>query len=206
MRGRGVVLGVLLLSAVPACGGGGLVRLPDSALLGLPPEGRRWVFDAENAIVAALDGVDVAGEGVREADEALGRAERSLKAAEQRQRERGTDLGVQAARARLEWARLARRIAGERLELARNKVRKARADLELDKARLVVAYDLVAVRGFTLQPYEQQAQAAQGRVDAVQKGLDELGKKLQAQEEQMQQARQRYVAQTGDHDSGVWLE
>ena len=206
MRGRAVVLGVLLLAALPGCGGGGLVRLPDSALLGLPPDGRRWVFDAENAIVAALDGVDVAGEGVREADEGLARAERSLKAAERRQKERGTDLGVQAARARLEWAQRARRLADERLALARTKVSKARADLELDKARLVVAYDLVAVRGFTLQPFEQQAQAAQARVDAVQKQLDVLGKKLQEQEEQMQQARQRYVAQTGDHDSGVWLD
>jgi hypothetical protein len=206
MGGRGMILGVVLLGALPACGGGGLTRLPESALLGLPNEGRRWVFDAENAIVAALDGVDVAGEGVREADEQIARAERSLKAAEKRQREKSTELGVQAARARLEWARLQRRIADERLELARTKVRKARADLELDKARLVVAYDLVAVRGFTLQPFEQQAQAAQGRLDAVQKGLDMLGKKLQEQEEQMQQARQRYVAQTGDHDSGVWLD
>ena len=206
MGGRGMILGLVLLGAVPGCGGAGLTRLPESALLGLPNEGRRWVFDAENAIVAALDGVDVAGEGVREADEQIGRAERSLKAAEKRQKEKSTELGVQAARARLEWARLQRRIADERLELARTKVRKARADLELDKARLVVAYDLVAVRGFTLQPFEQQAQAAQGRLDAVQKGLDALGKKLQEQEEQMQQARQRYVAQTGDHDSGVWLD
>ncbi|MCS6912516.1 MAG: hypothetical protein RMK29_04500 [Myxococcales bacterium] len=202
MRTWAAVFGVILVASCR----GGFVRVPDRALTGLPTEGRRWIFDAENAVVAALDGVDIALEGVREADEQRMRAERSLRAAEQRRKSIGTDLGVVAARSRLTWAQLGQQLARERLELARDKVRKARADLELDKARLVVAYDLVATRGFRLQPFEEQALAAARRVEARQRQVEALARKLQQQEEQMQQAQRRYIAQTGDHDSGVWLD
>lgn len=202
MRARAAVFGVILVASCK----GGFVRMPDKALIGLPSEGRRWIFDAENAVVAALDGVDVAMEGVREADEQRARAERSLRAAEQRRKSIGTDLGIVAARSRLAWAQLGQRLARERLELARDKVRKARADLELDKARLVVAYDLAATRGFQLQPFEAQALAATRRVEARQREVEALARKLQEQEDQMEQAQRRYIAQTGDHDSGVWLD
>ncbi len=211
MRQRGHLGPYLLLSAGLLAGcGGGLLRLPDSALLGLPAEGRRWVFDAENAVVVALDGVDVAGEGLREAETQVARADKGLKVAQTKNQaggdRQGAELGVQAAQAQLAAANGQRELAEEQIRLAREKVKKARADLELDKARLVTTYDLVAVRGFSLQPYEAQVQDTARRVESAQKQTDALAHKLQEQQEQTQNARQRYIAKTGDFDSGVWLD
>ncbi len=196
-------LAALLLLA--GCGGG-LRRLPDSALAGLPPDGRRWIFDAENAIVVALDGVDLVKEAVRDEETQVARAQRSLKAAQQQERQRGTDLGVQAAQARLDLAVLRRRLAERKLGIARLKAQKARADLELDKARQVVLYDLVAMRGFRLQPFTVQAQQAAQQVEEAQRQMEAMGKKLVEQEARLYEARQKYIAKTGDHDSGVWLD
>lgn len=200
---RAPLIGALVLFCAAGCGGG-LVRLPETALLGLPTEGRRWVYDAENAIVAALDGVDVAQEELREAVQQTERAQRSLQLA-QAQKERGA-LGVQAAQERLRLCQMQRDLAEQRLVVARRKVGKARADLELDKARLVVTYDLLAVRGFSLQPYEAQAQGAARRVESAQGQAEALAHKVQEQEDRAHKARQSYIAQSGDHDSGVWLD
>lgn len=201
----GLYLWVALL--LSACGHGALgVRLPEQALLGLPPEGQRWVFDAENAVVVALDGVDIAQEDLRAASAAVERAQRSLEIARKHEREKGTDLGVRAARERLRGAELAQDLARQRVEVARAKVRQARAGLELDKARLVVTYDLVAVRGFQLAPFLSQSQEATQKVEAEQQRAESLSRKLQEQEEQARKAREEYIARTGDYDSGVWLD
>jgi hypothetical protein len=201
---RAQLIGALVLFCAAGCGGG-LLRLPDTALLGLPTEGRRWVYDAENAIVAALDGVDVAKEELREAVQQTERAQRSLQLSQQAQKDRGP-LGVQAAQERLRLCQLQRDLAEQRLVVAKRKVGKARADLELDKARLVVTYDLLAVRGFSLQPYEAQAQDAARRVDSAQAQAEALAHKVQEQEERAHKAQQSYIAQSNDHDSGVWLD
>lgn len=197
---------LVLCFSLAACADGGLRRLSPGALRDLPAEGRRWIFDAENAVIVALDGVDVANEGVRDAAAHVARAERGLKTARAQQAKRGTGLGVAAAQSRLDWALLQQKLAEEKVRLARAKVYQARTALELDRARLVTAYDLVAERGFSMQPFEAQAQAAARQLEAQQKQVDALGKKLLEQAEKVYRTRQQYVAQTGDHDSGVWLD
>src|SRR5205823_2965459 len=99
---------------------------------------RRWGVFASLLLIAGCGGDEEAH---------VARAQRSLKAAQKQQQKRGTDLGVQAAQARLDLAVMRQGLAEKRLGLARLKVHKARAELELDKARQVVLYDLVAVRG-----------------------------------------------------------
>lgn len=206
MRGRQPPLVAALLLALAACSGRSLQQLPDEALKDLPVEGRRWVFDAENAVVAALDSVDVAREQAAEAAEQLAGAQRSLKAARAQQPRRGTELGVQAAKAHESLLEMRLQVARERVQLARLRVRKARADLELDKARLVVTYDLAAVRGFSPKVYEAQAGTQAQAFTEQQRRVDALFKKAQALEEEARGARARYIAHSGDHDSGVWLD
>lgn len=195
----------LCVLAGPGCGAS-YRQLPDTALRDLPVEGKRWLYDAENTVVAALDNVDVARESLREADERIAAARRSIKAAEKQRATRGTDLGVKAAEERLRLAEAQRELAQARVELALARVRKARLDLELDKARLVVNYDLVAERGFTLQPFEAQATTGQADAERARQAFDAQAKKLEAQVEKTREARKAYIAQTNDHDSGVWLD
>lgn len=198
---------VTALLTVAGCGEAHpMLRLPEGALSGLPTEGQRWIYDAENAIVVALDGVDQAKEGLQEADQLITAAAASLRAAKAQQARRGTDLGVQAAQARQQQAELQRSLWLGRLALARAKVYKARADLELDRARMVVQYDLVAVRGFQLRPYEEQAAAAARAVDERRRAEAALQQKLRDGESAWQKAHARYVEKSGDHDSGVWLD
>lgn len=181
-------------------------QLPERSLSGLPLEGRRWLFDAENTVVAALDAVDVAREAREEARGRQGHARRAVELAQQQAGRRGTELGVSAAQQRLALCDVQLQLAEARLRLARARVRKARLDLELDKARLIVRYDLVAERGFSLQPFEAQAASAQGAADATLREVEALAQKVLAQEDRARAARQQYIAKTGDHDSGVWLD
>ena len=62
------------------------------------------------------------------------------------------------------------------------------------------------MRGFSIHPYEVQAQEAALSVAAAQRQTDALASKAKEQQEETQKARQRYIAKTGDFDSGVWLD
>lgn len=196
------LLGLALFS-LAACGSSSLSEtVSSSKLKDMSRQGQLWVYDAENGIVVALDRLD-------EARDEFYRVRRSLKLADKRidaAEKRGKSLGVSVAEAWREHLQALRKWAISRVRLERLGVTTARAAVELAKAQVIQREDLLGGKNFDVKKFADQLQKLQEEYNSRMKLVRKRRRYARQLEGRWRKLRMRYVAQTGDHDSGLWID
>ncbi len=188
---------------VGACGGSSLsVTVSSSKLKDSSRQGQLWVYDAENGIVVALDRLDEARDEYYRIRRQLELADKRIDAAERR----GKSLGVSVAEAWREQLRALRKWAISRVRLERLGVTTARAAVELAKAQVIQREDLLGGKDFNVKAFADQLQKLQQEYTSRKKLVRKRRRYARKLEDRWRKLRMRYVAQTGDHDSGLWID
>ncbi len=185
------------------CGGSRLSKTvnPDK-LKEMSRQGQLWVYDAENEIVVALDKLDEAKDALVTIRRRIQEAERILKAAEKRNNRAGVEMAEQWLKyleSTEEWAKA-------RTENYRLGVVVAQAAVELAKAQVVNREDLLGGKDFSIKVYQEQYNRLKSTFEQEEKLVSNLRKVAREKEAQWWILRQRFIAQTGDYDSGLWIE
>jgi hypothetical protein len=185
-----------------ACGGpSASLRVSEKVVGQFPPDARLWVYDAENEIIIALDNRDAAQARVTATERDVDRAKVAEGAAKGRAGADGP------GRARVAWHEARRDHAESLVEAAEVSVICARAALELAKAKLVVRFDILGDdRKFSVKAFEKQHDVCARNLQARQTKAGTLRDRAKKAEEEWRKARQDYIARTGDHDHGLWID
>jgi hypothetical protein len=175
----------------------------------LPLDGRQEIFDAENDLVIALNRVDLARDqlkGVRAAEDGLDDIQKNCE-------RRLTAIPAQAGnipamrkvlRTERDYLDARADVATAEVAVAEQEVRIARSRLDLVKQRQLVRIGkapLGSLKAFEQAIDDQEAKGKQVRSTSLDlrtkaQGLLDLWKYSQAE----------YAGQTGDWDSGIWLQ
>lgn len=198
-----VIVSATLGLVYTGCGGKSISHTVDpDKLREMSRQGERWIFDAENEIVVALDKLD-------EAKDILARTKRRINEAEEaveRSEKRKSRLGVEVAEGWLAYLESLEEWAEENIEHQRLGVVVARATVELAKAQVINREDLLGGKGFDMKDYQEQYDSLKAEFETEQKRIDKLRKRARKREKKWWTLRRRYVAQTGDYDSGLWID
>jgi hypothetical protein len=203
---RLAAFGPVLAVALTAGCGAGAIELTREEYDRLPREYRQEIFDAENDVVIARNRFD-------EATERAASAERAL-----------TDLGPK-------WERTSQRLSRSRLsamvpsahnvydmnvacatalvDVAHAAIRKAEVDARLSRARLhlVRQRQLARIGRATLaslKPLEDAVADLERSLKVASSEEVESRARVQTRLNAWKSAEDRYVAATGDYDTGVW--
>ena len=175
----------------------------------LPRDARQEIFDAENDVIIARNRQDEAGERFRalhaamdQVDERQGRSEKRLSSSP------GGASRVSAlrrvTRAEQDYLEARLDVADSDADVAEQEVLTARARLDLVKQRQLVRIGkapLASLKDFEKAIEAQEAQGKQRRASAL-----DLRSKAQTRLDAWKAAQDGYASQTGDFDSGVWIE
>jgi hypothetical protein len=197
------ITATLLVTALAACGGARLSHTVDEdKLRDMSRQGQIWVHDAENEMVVALDRLDEAKDElsavkrrIREAEEAVERSE----SGKSRQAVQVAEGWLVALEGLENWAKALVKL--QRLGLV-----VARASVELAKAQVIQREDLLGGKDFNVGDYQAQYNRLKGMYDKRHRFVDALRRKARKKEERWWTLRRRFTAQTGDHDSGLWID
>jgi chromosome segregation ATPase len=195
----------LLLAAALSTGGCGTSlshTVDDSTLRDMSRNGRLWVYDAENEIVVALDQLDEAKDELRGVRYRLKRAERSQDKIEKK----GNALAEQMAEARVDFLEALEEWAEAEVRFRIFGILVARAQVEYAKAQVIQREDLLGGKDFSPADYKQQAEELTAEQEARKKRVAKLRRAARKMEAKWWRARRRFVAQTGDHDTGLWID
>jgi chromosome segregation ATPase len=165
-------------------------------------QGQVWIYDAENEIVVALDKLDEAKDIMAKTKRRIKEAERSVELAEKR----NNRLGVEVAEAWLAYLEALEEWSEENIELMRLGVVVARATVELAKAQVINREDLLGGKGFDMGDYKEQYTSLKDEFDTEHKRVKKLRKRARRRNKKWWTLRRRFVAQTGDYDSGLWID
>jgi hypothetical protein len=199
--GRGLLVTALLLAV--GCGGSSLdVTVSASKLKDMSRQGQLWVYDAENGIVVALDRLDEARDEFYRIRRELKLADKRIDAAEKR----GKSLGVSVAESWRTHLEALRKWAISRIRVERLGVTTARAAVELAKAQVIQREDLLGGKDFNVKEFADQLQKLQEEYNSRRKLVRKRRRYARRLEGRWRKLRMRYVAQTGDHDSGLWVD
>ena len=186
-----------------ACGGTSLRHtVTTKSLAEASREGRLWIYDAENEIVVALDRLDEALGELRTVRQQMSRAERAI----ERLEKRGSRGAVQLAEAWLVYLEAMEEWAEANVALCRKGLIVARAAVELARAEVIQREDLVAGKDFSVQLFQDQYKELNDEFGHRRKSVAGLRQQARTKETQWWSLRRRVVAQTGDHNSGLWIE
>jgi chromosome segregation ATPase len=165
-------------------------------------QGQVWIFDAENGIVVALDKLDEAKDHLANTRRRIKEAQKAVERAEKRR----SRLGVEVAESWLTSLEALEVWAEDNIDLHRFGIVVARSTVELAKAQVINREDLLGGKGFAIRDYQDQYNELKGEFDAMKKKVDRLRKRARKREKRWWTLRQRFVAQTGDYDSGLWID
>ena len=175
----------------------------------LPRDARQEIFDAENDVTIARNRHDEAKDRLRalkvaldQLDERQGRSEKRLSA---------TPAGPsrvsalrQVTRAEQDYLEARQEVAESDLEVAEQEVITARARLDLVKQRQLVRIGKVSLA--SLKDFERAIEAEEARGKQKRASSLDLRSRAQTRLDAWKAAQQGYASQTGDFDSGVWIE
>ena len=175
----------------------------------LPRDARQEIFDAENDVIIAHNRQDEAEERIRalraamdQLDERQGRSEKRLSSSP------GGASRVSAlrrvTRAEQDYLEARLDVAESDTDVAEQEVVTARARLDLVKQRQLVRIGKVpqaSLKDFEKVIENQEAKGKQRRASSL-----DLRSKAQARLDGWKAAQEGYAGQTGDFDSGVWIE
>jgi hypothetical protein len=210
MRTREATLHLLLMSllllgaeVLSACGGSSLSNtIDEDKLKEMSRDGQVWIFDAENEIVVALDRLDESEDFKVKNKRELSDAEQALKSAEKR----NSRLGVEMAEAWIQYLEAMDDWADARIDGNKVGVVVALALVELAKAQVINREDLLGGKGFSIKDYQDQYNQLKNDSEKERKVARDKRKIARKLEEKWWKLRERFVAQTGDYDSGLWIE
>lgn len=193
----------LLAPSWLACSGTRLSHtIDDKQLRDMSRQGQLWVFDAENEVVVALDQLDEARDTLRDVQRRLKLAEAAKESAERRDR----PLAVRVAEAQIEFLEALESWAEEDVQLRRLGVTVARAMVELAKAQVVRREDLLGGKNFSLKDYQKQHDDLLAEAQSLQKQVNQSRREARTKEAGWWRMRRQYTAQTGDYDTGLWID
>jgi hypothetical protein len=205
-RGSAIVLHVaafcLLALFLLGCGGGLSHTVKDSYLKDMSRQGELWIFDAENEIVVALDKLDEAKDMLAHIRRRIKYAQKGIEKAEKR----GNRLGVDVAESWLAYLEKLEEWAEDNIDLQRFGIVVARATVELAKAQVINREDLLGGKGFDRGDYQEQYNTLRDEFLEMKKKVDAMRKRARKRERKWWKLRGRFVAQTGDYDSGLWID
>jgi chromosome segregation ATPase len=199
---------VVILLLVGACGTSApsLSRVERERL---PRDARQEIFDAENDVIIARNRQDEAEERIRalraaldQLDERQGRSEKRLSSSAGRTSRVSALRKVTRAEQDYLEARLD--VAESDADVAEQEVVTSRARLDLVKQRQLVRIGkvpLASLKDFEKAIETQEAMGKQRRASSL-----DLRSKAQARLDAWKAAQEGYASQTGDFDSGVWIE
>lgn len=175
----------------------------------LPRDARQEIFDAENDVIIARNRQDEAGERIRalhaamdQVDERQGRSEKRLSSSP------GGASRVSAlrrvTRAEQDYLEARLDVADSDADVAEQEVLTARARLDLVKQRQLVRIGKAPLA--SLKDFEKAIEAEEATGKRKRASSLDLRSKAQTRLDAWKAAEQGYASQTGDFDSGVWIE
>ena len=175
----------------------------------LPLDGRQQIFDAENDLVIARNRADLAGDDLRSVKAELDGLDGAETHAERRLAGNPATAGRipllrKVARAHRDYLEARRDVAEAEVAVAEQEIHIAQARLDLVKQRQLARIGkapVTSLPGYEKVIDEQEAKGKEARSSSLDlrtkaQGLLDAWKYVQAQ----------YASQTGDFDSGIWLE
>jgi hypothetical protein len=197
--------GVLLLAAC----GSTVPSLSRAERERLPLDGRQEIFDAENDLIIARNRADLAADHLRSLDETIA----GLDDVETRYERRlaGTPTGSQrtpllrkVARAERDYLDARREVATAEVVVAKQEIRIAQVRVDLVKQRQLVRIGRAPFASLTSFERAIDVEEAKGK-ETRSSSLD-LRTKAQKLLDLWKYMQADYARQTGDFDSGIWLE
>ena len=184
------VLAVLgIAHMVVGCG----MKVPDRLIKDAPREAKIDIFDAENGVSIAMEGIDKARRDMSELS-------RVISASRKRR-----DTGPAGARAvwdaRITYLSADLTHARGTLDLAEMKLILARAQVQLIKARVVDRYSLKARGGFNVKKFEDYHAKWEKKARALNERVVALGDQAEKIKEAWEKVRDAYTTSTGDFAS-----
>jgi chaperonin cofactor prefoldin len=199
------IVGLTLLVGalgVVGCGTSLSHTVDDGKLRDMSRQGQLWVYDAENEIVVALDRVDEAQDDLADVRERIKQARKSIEHAEKKKGRGAVDL----SEAWLVYLEAMEAWADANIKVQRFGILVARAAVELAKAQVIQREDLLGGKDFSVKVFQGQYEELRQRYDSRMKRIQRMRRDARHKEERWWRMRQRYVAQTGDYDTGLWTE
>jgi chromosome segregation ATPase len=205
-NGQRATVNRLLLACLLAAAGGCAERLGKHVdmdkLKDMSRQGQIWIYDAENEIVVALDRLDDARDEVKNIERRLKQAEEAVESAERR----NNRVAVEMAEEWVKYLEAMKRWALARVRAQKIGVIAAEAAVELAKAQVINREDLLGGKDFSVSDYQAQYDDWKKAYEKEQRKASSLRKAARRLEQRWWVLRRRNIAQTGDHDTGLWIE
>ncbi|MCC6746250.1 MAG: hypothetical protein IT371_01240 [Deltaproteobacteria bacterium] len=201
---RHLALAAILFAFLAAgCGGPRISHTVDEGKLkDMSRQGQLWIYDAENEIVVALDRMDEARDELAELKQKMKEAEKGVERAEKR----GRGSAVEVAEGWLVYLEAMEKWAKANIALHELGVIVARGAVELAKAQVIQREDLLGGKDFAVVTFQEQYNELKAVYDKRTKAVTRLRKEARRKETRWWTLRRRFTAQTGDHDSGLWID
>jgi len=175
----------------------------------LPRDARQEIFDAENDVIIARNRQDEAMERLRAVREAMDQLDERQERSEKRLSSTpGGSSRISAlrkvTRAEQDYLDARQDVAKAEVEVAAQETITARARLHLVKQRQLVRIGkepLASLKDFEKAIEEEEAKVKEKRASSL-----DLRSKAQSSLDAWKAAQEAYASQSGDFDSGVWIE
>ena len=175
----------------------------------LPLDGRQEIFDAENDLIIARNRADLAGDQLRGVESALAALDDIEKRSERRLAGNPATSGRipqlrKVVRAESDYLDARRDVALAEVAVAAQEIRIAQVRVELVKQRQLARIGKApsaTLAGFERTIDDQEAKGKQTRSSSL-----DLRTKAQRLLDLWKYMQAEYATQTGDFDSGIWLE
>jgi chromosome segregation ATPase len=175
----------------------------------LPLDGRQEIFDAENDLVIALNRADLARDqlgSLKKAEDDLDDVQKNCErrlSANAAQADRIPQLR-KVIRAERDYLEARADVAEAEVTVAEQEIRIARSRLDLVKQRQLVRTGKAP--SASLKTYERAIDDQEAKGKQVRSTSLDLRTKAQSLLDQWKYAQAQYGQQTGDFDSGIWLQ
>jgi hypothetical protein len=175
----------------------------------LPLDGRQQIFDSENDVIIARNRADLASDQLHAVDARLSSLDDRQSSNEKRlDRSPATASRIsplrKVTRAERDYLEARRDVAVAEVEVAEQDIRSARLRAGLAKQRQLVRTGKAPLASLELMEKSIEAQEAKNK-ESRSSSL-ELRTKAQTLLDAWKAAEADYARQTGDYDSGIWLE
>jgi hypothetical protein len=175
----------------------------------LPRDARQEIFDAENDVIIARNRQDEAMDRLRAVREAMDQLDERQERSEKRLSSTpGGSSRISAlrkvTRAEQDYLDARQDVAKAEVEVAAQETITARARLHLVKQRQLVRIGkepLASLKDFEKAIEEEEAKVKEKRASSL-----DLRSKAQSSLDAWKAAQEAYASQSGDFDSGVWIE
>jgi hypothetical protein len=175
----------------------------------LPLDGRQEIYDAENDLIIARNRADLASDQLNGLESALADHDDIEKNCERRLATNPATAGRipllrKASRAERDYLEARREVALAEVTVATQEIRIAQVRVDLVKQRQLVR--IGKAPGASLPPFEHAIDEQEARGKETRASSLDLRTKAQKLLDLWKYAQAEYATQTGDFDSGIWLQ